>query len=119
MKVISFMFLIYYANLISGLLNSPEEEEEFFEHDGYNYDQYFQNSDIYSIETNFDMLYSSKVHCEHSNSPVAPRIDRGYYIAFTDKNKYLHVLSYDDYDKLIKDFNTKEKAYPVDISAIY
>ena len=111
MKVISFIFLIYYANLISGFLNSPEEDDIPII-------QEFENANAKAIETNFDMLYSSKVHCEHSNSPVAPRIDLGYYIAFTDKNKYLHVLSYGTDDKLIKDFNTKEKAYIVDITDV-
>ena len=117
MKVISFILLIYYINSIYGLLDSPEEEELIIEWGEWAYPQDFENSYARAIETNFDMLYSSKVHCEHSNSPVAPRYyDLGYYIAFTDKNKYLHILSYDKYDKLIKDFNTKEKAYPIDIT---
>ena len=109
MKVIFFIFLIYYINLIFGLLNSPDDIP---------FVQEFENSNAKSIETNFDMLYSNKLYCEHSNSPAAPRYDLGYYIAFTDKNKYLHVLSYDRNDKLIKDFNIKEKAYPVDIITI-
>ena len=77
--------------------------------------QNFDDSNIKVIPTTFDMEYTSKLHFEHSNSPVAPRIDGGYYIAFTDKNEYLHVLSYDINDTLIKDFNTNEKAYPQDI----
>ena len=63
------------------------------------------------------MQYTNKLHFEHSNSPVAPRTNGGYYIAFSDKNKFLHVLSYDKDDNLIKDFNTNEKAYPHDITA--
>ena len=120
MKIISFIFLVCYAKTISGFLNSPEEEEEFLDNsdDDNTPIQTFENANARAIETNFDMLYSSKVNCEHSNSPVAPRIDRGYYVAFTDKNKYLHILSYDACNKLLKDFNIKEKAYPVDITSI-
>ena len=44
MKVISFLFLIYYANLISGFLNSPEEEEEFSEYSGTMPIQDFENA---------------------------------------------------------------------------
>ena len=77
--------------------------------------QDFGDSSIKVIPTTFDMEYTSKLHFEHSNSPVAPRIDGGYYIAFTDRYKYLHVLSYDKDDNLITDFNTTEKAYPHDI----
>ena len=63
------------------------------------------------------MQYTTQLHFEHSNSPVAPKIDDGYYISFTDKDKWLHVLSYDKDDKLLKDFNTNEKAYPHDITS--
>ena len=79
--------------------------------------QEYDDSKVKLIETTFDMLYSNSLHFEHSNSPVAPRSDGGYYIAFTDKNKYLHILSYDKNDKLLKDFNIMEKSYPVDITA--
>ena len=50
------------------------------------------------------MTYTSKLHFEHSNCPVSPKIDGGYYIAFTDTLKFLHVLSYDKKDILIKYF---------------
>lgn len=63
------------------------------------------------------MEYISKLHFEHSNSPVASRIDGGYYISVTGKDKYLHILSYDKNDNLIKDFNTTEKSYPYDITS--
>ena len=79
--------------------------------------QTFDDSKIKKIESDFEMQYTSKLHLEHSNCPVAPRTNGGYYIAFTDKNKFLHVLSYDKDDNLIKDFNTDEKAYPHDITA--
>ena len=80
--------------------------------------QEFDDSKVKLIQTNFNMSYSFRYHFSRSNSPVAPRTDGGYYIAFTDKNKYLHVLSYHKSDKLLEDFNIKEKAYPVDIVAI-
>ena len=79
--------------------------------------QNYDDTKVKLIETNFNMSYSAKLHFEHSNSPVAPRTDGGYYIAFTDTSKYLHVLSYNKDDKLLKDLNIKEKAYPVDITA--
>ena len=80
-------------------------------------DNTFSDEYIKKIETNFEMEYKSIIHFTSSNSPVAPRIDGGYYIAFMDKSRYLHVLSYDINDTLIKDFNTNEKAYPIDITS--
>ena len=79
--------------------------------------QTYDDSKVKLIETPFEMTYSSILHFVNSNSPVAPRSDGGYYIAFTDTKKYLHVLSYDKDDHLLKDFNILEKAYPVDITA--
>ena len=79
--------------------------------------QEYQDSKIKLIETDFEFQYSETLHFQHSNCPVAPRINGGYYIAFTDKNKFLHILSYDRNDQLLKDFNTTEKAYPYDITA--
>ena len=78
--------------------------------------QTFSESKIKSIETDFTMNYFSRLNFEHSNAPVAPRINGGYYIAVTDQFQYLHILSYDKNDKLLKDFNTTEKAYPIDIT---
>ena len=80
-------------------------------------DDTFSDENIKKIETDFEMQYSVQLHYHHSNSPVAPRIDGGYYIAFTDKNSYLHVLSYDKNDNLKNDFNTTEKAFPIDITS--
>ena len=77
----------------------------------------FDESYIKTIQSEFQMEYTSKLHFAHSNSPVAPRIDGGYYISVTDKDKYLHVLSYNKNDELIKDFNTNEMAHPFDITS--
>ena len=79
--------------------------------------QEYDDSKIKAIETNFKMAYNAMIHFQYSNSPIAPRIDGGYYISFTDEVKYLHILSYDKDNNLIKDFNTTEKAYPFDITA--
>ena len=79
--------------------------------------QDFSNKKIKKIETKFKMIYTSQLHFENSNCPVSPRIDGGYYIAFTDILKYLHVLSYYNNDTLIKDFNTTQKGYIHDIAA--
>ena len=46
------------------------------------------------------MTYNPLVITYYSNSPVAPRIDGGYYVSFADKNEILHVLSYDKDDNL-------------------
>ena len=79
--------------------------------------QTFAMSKIKAIETDFKMSYSNSLHFIHSNSPIAPKDNGGYYIAVTDTEKYLHVLSYDKSDNLIKDFNTTEKAFPNDIAS--
>ena len=79
--------------------------------------QTFAESKIKAIETDFKMSYSNSLHFIHSNSPIAPKDNGGYYIAVTDTEKYLHVLSYDKSDNLIKDFNTTEKAFPNDIAS--
>ena len=120
MKAISFILLICYINLISGFLKFPEMKrplEKFVSMADVSSSQEYDDTKVKLIETNFDMAYSSSLHFQHSNCPVAPRTDGGYYIAFTDTSKYLHVLSYDKTDKLLKDFNIQEKAYPVDITA--
>lgn len=78
--------------------------------------QTFSESKIKNIQTNFSMIYAPYLNFQHSNAPVAPRINGGYYIAVTDQFKYLHILSYDKNDKLIKDFNTTDLAYPQDIT---
>ena len=79
--------------------------------------QEYDDSKVKTIETNFKMAYNPMIHFQYSNSPVAPRIDGGYYISFTDEIKFLHILSYDKDNNLIKDFNTTERAYPFDITA--
>ena len=79
--------------------------------------QQYDDSKVKIIETDFKMAYNPIIHFQFSNSPVAPRINGGYYISFTDESTILHILSYDKEDNLIKDFNTKEKAYPFDIVA--
>ena len=79
--------------------------------------QSYDNSKVKLIETDFAMKYTGQLHFVHSNCPVSPRIDGGYYIAVTDNEEFLHVLSYNKDDSLIKDFNTTEKAYPHDITS--
>ena len=120
MKVISFIFLIYCINLIFGFLKFPEKMRPYkkiVKNEIISSSQEYDDTKVKLIETNFDMLYTNYFNAQFSNSPVAPRTDGGYYIAFTDKNYYLHVLSYDKNDKLLKDFNIMEKALPVDITA--
>ena len=120
MKNAPLLFLIYYINLVSGFLKFHEKNEpskKFVSMAAVSSSQEFDDSKVKLIETNFNMSYSAFPHFDHSNSPVAPRTDGGYYIAFTDTSKYLHVLSYNKFDKLLRDFNIREKAYPVDITA--
>ena len=78
--------------------------------------QSFSEKVIKSIGTNFTMKYSTSLHFAYSNAPVAPRANGGYYIAFTDNFNFLHILSFDKNDKLIKDFNTTDLAFPQDIA---
>jgi hypothetical protein len=120
MKVISFLFLICYINLIYGFLKFPEKSEpskKFVSMAAVSSAQEYNDTKVKLIKTNFNMTYSGSLHFQPSNSPVAPRTDGGYYVAFTDTSKQIHVLSYDKNDRLLKDFNIKEKAYPVDITA--
>ena len=79
--------------------------------------QQFDDSKIKIIETDFKMTYNPWINFQNANAPIAPRIDGGYYISFSDEERNLHVLSYDKDDILIKDFKTNEKAYPFDITA--
>ena len=80
-------------------------------------EQEFSDSNIKKIETDFDMTYSNELHFVYSNSPVAPRIDGGYYIAFSDEFKFLHILSYDKDDNLLKNYNTTQKGNVFDITS--
>ena len=79
--------------------------------------QEYSDNLVKKIETNFTMAYSTKLHFEHSNCPVAPRIDGGYYIAVSDNKNYLHILSFDKNDILIIDHNTTDLSYVHDIVA--
>ena len=78
-------------------------------------DQY----DITIIKTDYKINYNPSLHFTTSNCPVAPRDDGGYYVAFPDTDKYLHILSFDKDDHLIKDLDTREKARPHDITSTY
>jgi len=78
--------------------------------------QEYDDSKVKRIETTFKMHYNNTLHFTQSNSPVAPRNDGGYYIAVSNEEKILHILSFDKNDNLIKDFNTEEKAIPHDIT---
>ena len=63
--------------------------------------QTFDESKIKIIQTNFSMYYYTQLNFAHSNCPIATRTNGGYYIAITDTNKFLHVLSSDKNDNLI------------------
>ena len=79
--------------------------------------QTFSDSEIKVTKTDFRMSYTSQLTFIHSNCPIATRDNGGYYIAISDTYKFLHVLSYDKNDDLVKDYNTTEPAYPHDITA--
>ena len=82
-------------------------------------DQKFSTGKIKKIKTDFKLNYNPSLHFTTSNCPVAPRDDGGYYIAVPDENKYLHILSFDKDDNLLRDFNTEENARPHDIVTTY
>ena len=79
--------------------------------------QQYDDSIIKVIETNFTMRYTKFIHFTTGNCHVAPRFDGGYYVALMDDINYLHILSFDEKDNLIKDFNTTENAEVFDITA--
>ena len=79
----------------------------------------YDDTKIKKIKTEFKMHYNNTLHFTHSNCPIATRDDGGYYIAVSNPDKYLHILSYDKDDFLIKDFDTGEKAKPHDITTTY
>ena len=63
MKLISFIFLICYINLIFGFLKFPERKwplEKFVSMADISSSQDYDDTKVKLIETNFDMLYSSK-----------------------------------------------------------
>ena len=77
--------------------------------------QDYNINNVKLIETDFDMYYRRQYFFDTGNSPVAPKADGGYYIAFSDLSNTLHILQYDKNDILIKDFNTTILGYPHDI----
>ena len=79
--------------------------------------QDYDENIIKVIETDFNMVYFRYIHFTPGNCHVAPRIDGGYYITVLDNGNYLHILSYDKNDILLKDFNTTEYAQAFDIVA--
>ena len=82
-------------------------------------EQEFDESKIKKITTEFKMDYTGAVTFTTSNCPVAPRDDGGYYVAVSNTDKILHILSFDKNDNLIKDFDTKERARAHDITATF
>ena len=82
-------------------------------------EQEYDDSKVKKITTNFKIHYNHTFHFTSSNFPIAQRDDGGYYVAVSNPEKYLHILSFDKGDNLIKDFDTGEKAKPHDITATY
>ena len=81
--------------------------------------QEYADNKIKKITTDFKMFYNPSLTFTTSNCPVAPRDDGGYYVAVANTDKYLHILSFDKDDKLLKDFDTGEKARPHDITSTF
>ena len=81
--------------------------------------QEYADDKIKKITTDFKMHYNTSITFTTSNCPVAPRDDGGYYVAVSNTDKYLHILSFDKDDKLLKDFDTGEKARPHDITSTF
>ena len=77
--------------------------------------QNYNINNVKLIETDFDMYYKSQYFLFTGNSPVAPKVDGGYYIAFSDLSNIVHILQYNRNDTLVKDFNTTILGYPQDI----
>ena len=79
----------------------------------------YADNKIKKITTDFKMFYNPSLTFTTSNCPVSPRDDGGYYIAVANTDKYLHILSFDKDDKLLRDFDTGEKARPHDITSTF
>lgn len=77
--------------------------------------QDYNINNVKLIETDFDMHYRRSYFFDTGNSPVAPKVDGGFYVAFSDLSNTLHILQYDKNDTLIKDFNTTILGLPHDI----
>ena len=69
-------------------------------------EQEFDESKIKKIQTDFKTHYNHTLHFTSSNFPIAPRDDGGYYVAVSNMEKELHILSFDKDDNLLKNFNT-------------
>ena len=82
-------------------------------------EQEYDDSKVKKITTNFKIHYNHTLHFTSSNFSIAIKDDGGYYVAVSNTEKYLHILSFDKDDNLIKDFDTGEKAKPHDITATY
>ena len=76
-------------------------------------------SNVKLIETNYSVnpRYDMYLFLNGGSCHVAPRINGGYYVAFSDNYHYLNILSFDRNDKLIKAFNTTELAEILDITS--
>ena len=76
------------------------------------------NNDYKKINTSVTVNYNNNIHFTYSNAPVAPRFHGGYYIAFKSKSdNFIHILSYDKNDNLLKNFNTEINGNVLDITA--
>ena len=80
-------------------------------------DQTYNDKYVKTIYTNITLIETTSLHFAAESSPVAPRIDGGYYIGIVDKTRYLHILSFDNNDTIIKDFNTTDYSIILDLIA--
>ena len=84
----------------------------------YTFNSFNFNNDYKKLNTSETVDYNNKIHFTYSNAPVAPRFHGGYYIAFKSKSdNYIHILSYDKNDNLVKNFNTNINGNVLDITA--
>ena len=84
----------------------------------YTFNSFNFNNDYKKLNTSETVNYNNKIHFTYSNAPVAPRFHGGYYIAFKSKSdNYIHILSYDKNDSLVKNFNTNINGNVLDITA--
>ena len=76
----------------------------------------FLKNNIKIVSNEFKSTYEKAIHFGHSEGPIAPKTDGGYYLCYYNINdKHLHVIDFDSNDRIKNNFDTKYNAYPHDI----
>ena len=77
----------------------------------------FNKESVSTLSNTFNSSRLLAIFFRASQAPIAPKEDGSYYLCYTSSEYYLHVVEFDELDKLIKHVKLTYKTIPFDIIA--